>query len=150
MKKVNGESADDAIWPLIIIGSVFCLAALMALSQYLAYRKPIIVANEKMIILTIVGGEINGIIKYFPRGIQFLYLLISRKGFHSTVYCASWDKVSHIIVTGFKGLQRLEFHGQFKILLDNRIFNCVSFADAELQQNPECLCDELNKLFYNA
>lgn len=145
-KNANGDSAQDAVVPLLIIGGFFLLFGSMTGMQWMMLRSPLITASPGGLTCLVVGGYRQGIFAWLPTMVQTMILIVSGRGFRGAVCTAEWDAVEQISLKGTPGYRKLEIRGQFIDRISGHAYGSVTYADAAVVGDIGVIYEHLKEI----
>lgn len=141
MKSADGRPTQGAGIALTIFGCLFIPVALMAWSNILARRKPLIKLCKEGIAVNIIGASDMDGVPLIPGIVRVAWLIATGQGFRQQAAFMNWQSLMHLEVTGLSMVKSLRIFGAFVIPgakgQEGRTIQRLTFRDAEFKTSPE-------------
>jgi hypothetical protein len=140
---VNDQPRPAAGPPMVTIGTLLLLGALMALCTILTYRRPLLKLCREGIEVSLAGQSV-GI--PLPRQLAVFYLLVTFQAFRAYIYRLSWEQFHGAAVAGLPMARLLQLHGTAENPATHKVLDRVTLPQHLLTGNLDKMAAMLNAL----
>jgi hypothetical protein len=140
---VNDQPRPAAGPPMVIIGTLLLLGAIMALCTIITYRRPLLNLCSEGIEVSLSGQSV-GI--PLPRQLAVFYLLLTFQAFRAYVYRLRWEQFHGAVVEGLPMARLLLLHGRAENPATHKVLDRVTLPQHLLEENLDKMAAMLNAL----
>ena len=145
MKDVHGKVRTDGVVPMLIIGTLLLVVAVVAVLNIIALRGPVIRCFREGIEFNLVGFSSAREV-FMPRFFHLLWVLVTGEAFHQPIGQMLWKDFKGAKVIGIPAMYILEIEGNIKIFDTDKVISGYDFKEALLIDPPQAVADELKQI----
>lgn len=148
LRDADNQLRPQAGPPMVIIGSVMLLVSVMAFTNILAFRRPLLALYREGIEVNMVGTSFMG----YGRAVKLVLLLwaiLSLRGFRTQIIRAPWESFQGVDIQGLPALRRLILRASFFRLGTNTsiLYQAVIFQDAAFIDRLDAIAQTVHHAF---